>query len=119
MDITALQNLTPLEINNSLLNNSAEMGANLLENANTTSQGYLGLVFMITLFIFLFIILNADQDIFRLDMIKALLVSSGLVTIVGIIALISGIFTNFTHVMWFAVIFTISLIGNYFNNKGT
>jgi len=118
MNLTKLQNITPLEINNSLLNNSAEIGPNLISNANTSSQGYFGLVFMLTVFIFLCIVLFADQDVFRLDMIKSVLLASGVVTIIGIIAIITGIFNNFAHVMWFATIFMLMLIVNYFTNKG-
>ena len=117
MNLSALNNITPYTVNNSLINETTEIGANLISNGNTQTQGYLGLGIMITLFLVLLIILMADQDIFRLPFINSLIASSGLTLLVGITLLVSDIASSYQHVMWIAIIFIVAILGKFYENK--
>ena len=117
MNISALNNITPYTVNNSLINETAEIVPNLITNANVQSQGYFGLVIMIIIFLFLLIILQSEAEVFRFSFMSSLVFSSGIALLVGIILLISDISSSFQHVMWFAIVFIIALIGKYYENK--
>jgi hypothetical protein len=117
INLTALNNITPFVVNNSLINETSDIGANLVTNANVQSQGYLGLGMMITLFLVLMIILMAEQEVFRLNFLNAYIISSGLSLLVGIVLLISNIGSSFQHVMWFAILFMIGILGKFYENK--
>jgi len=117
MNITALNNITPYTVNNSLINDSTQIGTNLISNANTQSDGYFGLGLMIAIFLFLMIILMAEQEVFRFGFISAFIASSGITLLIGIIMLISNISSSFNHVMWFAILFIIGLLAKYYENK--
>jgi len=114
MNLTALNNITPFEVNNTLINQTSDMGANLVTNANTSTGGYFGLGVMVIIFIFLMIILMADQEIFRLSFSSALLFSSAVVLLLGIVLLVGDLISNFQHVMWFAIIFLLALLIKYY-----
>lgn len=110
MNLSNLNNITPYEVNNTLINQTETIIPNMVTNANTLTDGYFGLGLMTVIFIALLIILMADQDVFRLKFSNALAASSGIVTIIGIIMIVSNISSNFYHVMWFAIIFATSLV---------
>lgn len=117
-NLNQLNNLSTLEINNTLINNTQEIGSNLITNANNQTGGYLGLGIMIIIFIFFMIILMNQQEVFKMNFIESLIVSSGFVMILGIIGLVTGFFTSYRHVMWFALIFIVGLVSKYQQNKG-
>jgi hypothetical protein len=117
MNLTALNNITPFSVNTTLINESTEIGANLVSNANQQTGGYFGLGIMMIIFIFLLLILMQDQEVFRFNFVQAFVASSGISLMVGIIGLVSGIFTSFSHVMWFAILFIIALIAKYYQNN--
>jgi len=114
MNISNLNNITPLEVNNTLINTTSEIVPNLISNANTTTDGYFGLGLMITMFIFLLIVLMAEQDVFRFRFTEALVASSGITLIFGIILLITNVISNYQHLMWFAIIFMIALVMKFY-----
>lgn len=118
MNISALNNLTPYSVNNSLINNSADIGSNLVTNANTQTGGYLGLGIMIMIFLAIIIITMTENDVFRLNFVQSLIVASGFATLVGIVGVIVGIFTSYAHVMWFAIIFAIALVAKKYQTQG-
>lgn len=117
MNITALNNITPYTVNNSLINDSTQIGVNLVSNANVQSQGYFGLALMIILFAMLMIVLMNLQDVFRFDFLSALSFSSGAALLLGMIMLVSGLSSSFGHVLWFAIIFILSLVAKYYQTK--
>lgn len=117
MNLSKLNNITPYEVNNSLINQTEQIIPNMITNANELSGGYFGLGIMIVTFLILLIILMADQEVFRLKFSNALAASSGIVTIIGIIMLVSDISSNFYHVMWFAIIFATSLVIVYYDKN--
>ncbi len=113
MNLTALQYLEPYEVNNTLINDSSQLAANLVDNANTQTGGYFGLGMLIILFIFFLIMFMSENDFFRLDFISALNLSSGLCLLLGIIFIVSEVITNFQHVVWFGIIFILGLLAKY------
>ena len=114
VNLTALENLTPPDINISIVNDTTQIVPNLIANTNTLSDGWFGLLVMIGIFIWLFWLLFDDAGRFRLDIVKTLVFSSGITCIVGIIMLVTGLSTSFNHLMWFGTLFIISLIISFF-----
>jgi len=110
MNLSNLNNITPYEVNNSLINQTETIIPNLITNTNELTGGYFALGVMIMVFLALLIILMADQDVFRFKFSNALSASSGISLLIGIILLVSDIGANFYHVMWFAIIFASSLV---------
>jgi hypothetical protein len=117
MNLSKLNNITPFEVNNTLVNDTALLVPNAVTNANTLTDGYFGLGIMIVVFVALLIILMADQDVFRLKFTNALAGSSGIALLIGVIMLVSNIASNFYHVMWFAILFAISLLIVYYDKS--
>lgn len=117
MDLTALNNITPYQVNNTLLNNTEEIGLNLINNANTTTGDYFGLGIMITIFIILLLFLMTEQDFFRLNFLQALTASSGFVLIIGAVGIVTGMFANLYHVFYFAIIFMIAILSTFYKNN--
>lgn len=118
MNITALNNITPYTVNNTLINNSENIASNLVQNANQTSGGYFGLGIMMVTFLVLLIMLMTENDVFRLDFISALAFSSGVSLLIGITLLIGDLASSFQHVMWFAIIFIIAIVSKYYQKGG-
>ena len=117
VNFSSLNNLTTLTFNNSLINNSNNMTESIINNADTVTTGYFGLGVMLITFIVLMIILFKDDGDIRMDLIRSIMISSGFVSIIGVIALYNNIFSSFVHVMWFIIIFAITLISAIFLKK--
>ncbi len=117
INLTALNNITPFEVNTSLINESSTLAPNLISNANTLTNGYFGLGIMMVLFIFLMIILMQDNEVFKLRFSQALNVASGLTLLLGIVMFISNLISSYQHLMWFAIIFMISLLLTYYEKN--
>lgn len=113
VNLSALQDLTPLIINTSIVNDTENILPNLVANTNTLTNNWFGLLVMIGVFIWLFWILFDDRGRFRLDTIKAWVISSGVTLIVGIVMIVSNLTSTFNHVVWFGVIFTLGLIASW------
>lgn len=113
----SLNNMTDIVINTTQLDNPAELTNTLIDNADVVSQGYFGLGIMIVMFTVLLIFMFRDDGDIRLDIARSIALSSGFTTILGIIALVLDIFSSFTHVMWFFVIFVFSVISVLFLKK--
>jgi hypothetical protein len=101
--------MTPLNISTTNLT-SNDLIPNLIAGANGNSDGYLGLGIMLSIFIVLVFTLYRDDLDMRVDILRAVMLSSGFVSILGIIMFASNIITSFVHIMWFIVIFIISFI---------
>ena len=69
---------------------------------------------MVCIFVYLLWKLSIDSERFRMDFVKALVYSSGLTLIVGAVMLVTDITTTYNHVVWFGIIFTISMISSWF-----
>jgi len=117
VNISALNNLTPFVPNTSLISNSNKTIANLITNANTVSDGYYGLLVMMILFLFLLYLLVTNTGIFKMDFIKGLVFASGFTLITGVVMIVSGLITNYRHVIWFALIFSLASVASFFLKK--
>lgn len=110
MNLSALNNITPLQLNISLINNSENIVSSAVSTANEVTDNYLGLGLMITFFLFMLFILYDKNDQFRQSITKSLVQSSGLTLIIGIIMIVSGLITDYRHVIWFAIIFAVAIV---------
>lgn len=117
VNFSALNNLTPINISTDLINQANETIPNIIENANTTSDGYLGLLVLLTIFVFMTYILFKDDGFFRLDFVRSLVFSSGIALFIGVIMIVSRLITNYQHVVWFAILFSIAVISSYYLKK--
>jgi hypothetical protein len=111
MNITALSNLTPLTLNYNNITNASTLVPQLITTANDVTQGYYGLGIMIAIFLVMLYTLFRDDGDNRMDITRTLMVSSGIVSIIGVIMLVTGFITSFVHVMWFIAIFMLTLVG--------
>lgn len=117
VNLSALNNISTLEFNNTIINDSRTMIPNLFNNANNLSEGYFGLGVMVVIFIFIFYEVFREDGLIRLDFLRAVLVASGFVFIIGFIAIVSGLFTSYLHVIWFLIIFLLALISLFYAKK--
>lgn len=119
VDWDYLQNITTINMTNitdNLQDPTLITGA-LIDSADTSSQGYLGLIIMLIMFIVLLFTLFRDDGDLRIDIARTIMFSSGIVSIVGFISLTLNIFSSFTHLMWFFVIFLVSTLSVLFLKK--
>lgn len=112
VNLSNLQHIEPLNLSVDLTD------PDILETAvattNETTGGYFGLVVGIVIYIFLMYITTKENSEFSLDFIKASLMSSGLVIVIMVVMLALNMMASFLHLMWFVVIFLLSLLGAYF-----
>ena len=107
INFSALNNLNP--INLSLPNTTAGMINEIPKVSNQITGGYLGLIILSLLFIYMLITLSDKTEFggFRYSIIRAMGIASGMAGTVGILMVNIGYFTDFFH----AVIFlTASLV---------
>jgi len=117
IDWNSLNNITDITFNLSQIQDSSGLTNTLIDNADVVSQGYYGLGVMIITFLIMMVILFKDDDDIRMDIVRTIMISSGFTTIIGVIGLTLNIFSSFTHVMWFFVIFVASTIAVLFLKK--
>lgn len=89
----------------------------LLNNVDTSSQGYFGLGIMTVVFLVLVFASFDKSGEIKLSILKSISVGSGFSTIIGLILIVSNIASSWVHVVWFFVIFVISIIGSYITKK--
>ena len=119
VNLDALQNITPLVLNTSIVENADNIIPNLIANTNTQTDNWWGLLVMLTLFFYLMWKLSDDAGRFRLDFVKALVYSSGITMIIGATMVVTNITTTYNHVVWFGIVFTIAMISAwYLKQKG-
>ena len=119
VNLAALQNITPLVLNTSIVENADNIIPNLIANTNTQTDNWWGLLVMLTLFFYLMWKLSDDAGRFRLDFVKSLVYSSGITMIIGATMVVTNITTTYNHVVWFGIVFTIAMISAwYLKQKG-
>lgn len=107
VNLTALNNITPLVLNTTVVEDIELIIPRTAEIANTSTDGSFGIWISLIFFLILTIALfRRDGDV-RLDLIRTLFTSTGLTTIVLLIATVSGLISNITPLLWF---FTIWLL---------
>ena len=117
VNLSKLQDLTPLEFNTSELINPETLIPTLINTSDTVSQGYFGLVVMLGVFIMLlYTTFRQDGDI-KMDILRSVMFASGFSSILGVIMLVTGLSSSFVHVMWFLTIFIISIMIIFFKKR--
>ncbi len=119
VNLTALENITPLIINTSIVEDIDNIIPNLVANTNTQTDNWYGLMVMVVLFFYLMWKLTNETGRFRLDFVRGLVFSSGITLLVGAMMLVTNITTTYAHVVWFANIFALAMISAwYLKQKG-
>jgi uncharacterized membrane protein YesL len=111
MDFDALDNINDFVLNETLINDSTEVIANIAYAAEPATGGWFGLMIYFAMYIFTVYILYRNDGDFKMSFVKSSVYSSFMVLTVGILLFTIGITTNFRHLMWIAIVFLISLIG--------
>lgn len=117
VNFSSLNNITTFSFNTSLINDSKEIIPNMAANANTVTDGYFGLGFMVVVYLILIYIIFRDDGDIRMDIARTIFFSSGITSILGLLLLIPGLVSSFQHVAWFIIMFTFSAIGIYYLRK--
>lgn len=118
VNLTKLQDLSALELNNTLINSSSDdIVPNLIANSDTATGGYLGLVIYIGLFLTILFVANRNDLPINLDIVRSILFASGFTSIFGFVGIASGFTSNFQHVMWFFILFLLTSIWVYLRRK--
>lgn len=117
MNINYLANATTLNINTTNLTNAENLVPTMINNAAGITDGYFGLAIMMSMFLVLLFTFFRDDGDTRTDIMRSIMMSSGFVSIIGLIMLISGLIGSFMHVMWFLTIFIISFIITFLNKQ--
>lgn len=119
VNLTPLQNITPLIMNTSIVDDAETIIPNLISNTNTQTDNWFGLMVMLILFFYMLWLLLDQSQRFRLDFVKALIFSSGITVVIGSLMLVTDITTTYTHVVWFTIIFTLAIISSWLlKNQG-
>lgn len=114
VDINGLTNIKPISINI-----STNFLVDIPVRINEITGGYLGMIISLSMFIFLFTYLSDFTDFggFRYTNIRALGIASCMVTIMGFVALSTGFFNNYYHIVIFATITTIATLWVYIEER--
>jgi len=110
MNITNI-NTTPINLDLSIFSNTnGELITTASNNANNVTNGWFSIILLFAIFLFMLFELSKENGMFRINYIKATVISSGLTFVFGSILLISTIINNLYVLIWFGLIFLISLI---------
>jgi len=111
VNLSKLQEIEPINLSINLTD--SDLLGTAVSSANETTGGYLGLGIGIVIYIFLMYIATKEGSLISLDFIKSSVFSSGIVIVVMLLMLGLNMISNFMHLMWFVVIFIISLLISY------
>ena len=115
INISKLNNISNLELNTSSINKEpSELLTGIVENANATSSGWLGLILLTVIFLLLSYEFIRNDGYFRLDTVRGINKAAGWAFIFGIISVVSQLITSFKPVVWFGTIWLISGIASIF-----
>ena len=114
VNLTPLENITPLVLNTTIVEDIDQIIPNLINNTNTQTDNWYGLLVMLILFFYMTWRLTDESGKFRLDIVKGIVYSSGITVIVGAVMLVTNITTTYNHVVWFAIVFTLAMISAWY-----
>lgn len=114
VNLQFLANITPLQINTSVLGNVNTAVPNLIENANTVSLGFYGIGVWIAIFVYLLIRTSSQAGTLRFDTARSIMLSSGITFVFAFIMNISGLVTSYQQALWFFTVFVVSIIWVYY-----
>lgn len=117
VDLSQLNNISDFNLDTSLLD--GDIKENIKENAIETTEGWFGFAIMLSIFLFM-VWHNYRKDGFvATDILRSGTVSSGFVTILGLIMAWFGFIGSYKIVVWYGVIFMTFLISLItFKRKG-
>lgn len=101
---TNIQNITPPDFD--LANSTEEFIADVPQKANEITKGWLGFIVLSGLFFFLLWLLSRENFYggdFGLSNLRSVGVAAGICSVLGLIMLNLGYFTNYYHVVIFMV----------------
>lgn len=115
VDLEGLENINPPVFN--LTSNNFLVDVPI--KANEMTGGFLGLIISVPMFAFLFAYLSDVTEFggFRYTNLRALGISSCIVTILGFVMLSVGFFNNYYHIVIFATITAITTIWVYIEER--
>ena len=105
LNLTAIQNITGPVFD--IKNNTEDFLNDIPAKANEVTEGYLGIIVLSGLFTFLFYKISYDLNYggdFGHSTLRAMGISSAICSIMGLISLNLGYFTNYYHVVIFILI---------------
>lgn len=115
INLSNLGNVTPFQLNTTIISEGqTKIIDNVVQNANTVSEGYLGLVVLTLIFLVLAYEFYRNDGDFRLDTARAILKASGWTFLLGITLVVSDLIGDFKPVVWFGIIWLVSGISILF-----
>lgn len=106
--------ISPFNVSDLVPTNSEDIIPVIVDTTVKTSDGMFGLGVLILIFLVLVLTLTRSDDFYRLDFTRSTLVSGSLCLILGLLFLAGNLISNFRHIVWFGMIFLISLFGSYY-----
>ena len=108
INLSKLNNITPFELNTTIISEGqTQIVDNMVENANTTSDGYLGLVMLTLIFLVMAYEFYRNDGDFRLDTARAILKASGWTFLIGIVLVVSDLIGDFKPVVWYGTLWLV------------
>lgn len=96
---------------------SSEVIPVLVNTTVETSGGLFGIGVLLMIFLILIITLTRRDDMYAMDFTRATLFGGAICLIIGLMLLAGDLISSFRHVVWFGVIFLITLIGSYYMKR--
>jgi predicted membrane channel-forming protein YqfA (hemolysin III family) len=98
-----IKNVSPMEINTTLINDSDNIIPTIVDNANETGY-YWYYAAMLVIWLFLIFKLFRKDDDIRLDIMRSLFISSSWMLVISSGMLLSSLTNNILPTMWFGII---------------
>lgn len=117
IEFSNLNNISPLNV--SIPNTVDGFINNIPEVSNELTGGYLGLIVLVALFIYLLINFSdkTEYGFFRYSPIRAIGIASGVCGVMGVMMVNIGYFTEYFHVVIFMVISMVCTIWVYIEER--
>ena len=115
-NINALSNITPLQLNTTIVRNSSTLLENSIEALNTAFPYWLFTSMIVLYLVFLYYLFK-QQELYRLDFNQSSMASSFLVVVISFAAIRTGLSNNIVPLTFFGVIWVINVITQYYIKK--
>lgn len=111
VNLDNLQNINTINITTNLTGDAFLDTA--VTSANTQTDGFFGLIIGIAIYISIMYMATKQDSLFALDFIKASVLGSGLTLTFMILLLALDMISSYVHLMYFVIIFIISVVIAY------
>jgi len=116
--IDNLKNTTNFELNDTVINNTDNLVPNMITNANTiTNNLWFHWVIWSMFLVFMILFMRKDEQELNYDIPRAIMISSAICLILSIIAVVTPYINTFLPVIWFGVLFLLSLFASLERKK--